>query len=91
MYGQGDVKDTSVNQHKGMAGASSTGNFGVKGLPQRPVPHPDVKAGTGSKGMMDDSMRGAPPAIGKHPMAKQAAPDHGSDVMDHFSYSSGKV
>ena len=85
-YGQGDAKSGAMNQHREMAGAGSSGTFGVKGLPQKPVPHPAVHEAMSPP--MEDSMRAAPPARG----GKQAAPDHaeGAGIKDHFTRA-GKV
>lgn len=70
--------DTSaMNAHKAMAGAGSTGNFGVKPYPGRAASHPDV-------GMSHEPMAdGARSASVK---GMQGAPDHGigKGVSDHF-------
>lgn len=77
MYGQGDVKSKSMNQHKAMAGAGMSGNFGVMPHPGRTAAHPDLKM---THEPMADSMR--MPAAGK----MQGAPDHGigKGAPDHF-------
>lgn len=78
----GAVKSSGMNQHKLMAGAGRTDNFGVKPFPARDVPHPDVAMK--HEAMPDDS-RGAKPPIKGGGMMMQAAPDHGPAGPDHFS------
>lgn len=83
MYGQGDVKSGAMNQHKAMAGAGMSGNFGVMPHPGRTMKHPDI--GMSHEPMADSSRM--PPAG-----SKQGAPDHamGKGHGDHFARG-GKV
>lgn len=83
----GQVKSGGMNQHKLMAGAGRTDNFGVSKFPARDVPHPDV--GMKHEAMPDES-RGAKPPIKGNGMLMQAAPDHGGMGPDHFQRG-GKV
>ena len=88
MIGDRGVKSSDVNQHKRLAGATSSGNFGVEKLPQRDVPHPDVNM---KHEPMDDGSRAK--GIGrKGGYDMQSAPDHGvgKGVKDHFMRD-GKV
>lgn len=82
MYGKGSVKTSEMNAHKAMAGAGSSGSFGVGKLPQRSVQHPDVGM---SHAAMDDGSRGAGPGLMSKGMAVQAAPNHGPAGSDHFN------
>lgn len=71
-----------MNAHKMMAGAASTGNFGIKSFGDSMSDggkHPDQTAGTGSKGVMADGDRAAQPGIShtKGHLPAQAAPMHG--------------
>jgi hypothetical protein len=79
MYGGKKVESSALPQHKAMAGAGSSGNFGVGCFPCNSVAHPDAGM---SHAHMDDGARGAPPAKG----GRQAAPDHmqGAGIKDHF-------
>lgn len=73
-YGKG------YSPRKSMAGTGDSGNFGVEKVPgSNGTPHPDVRMGTGMKGPMSDSERGAGPGVmhnsDMHPA--QASPRHG--------------
>ena len=86
-FGKGSVKSDAIPQHKKMAGAGMSGNFGVKPLPQRDAPHPDI----GMKHVaLDDSARGAPPPMKGHHGLMQSNADHGPQGKDHFERG-GKV
>lgn len=78
MYGGKKVESGALGQHKMMAGAGMSGNFGVQPFPCKPMAHPDVGM---SHAAMDDSARGTPPATG----GRQAAPDHAMNkgMPDH--------
>ena len=80
MFGGKKVESSSMNAHKAMAGAGSSGTFGCGTFPCKPVAHPDASM---SHAAMDDGMRGAPPAKG----GRQASPNHaeGSGMRDHFN------
>lgn len=69
------MKSDAMNQHKAMAGADKTGNFGVTKMPGREATHPDVKM---THEPMADSFRSA--AV----KGMQGAPDHGPMGNDHF-------
>lgn len=79
-YGKGMVKSDAMGAHKEMAGAKSS--FGVKSAFTGGV---QTQPGVKSFEAMQDSMRGAPPAVGGKHMGMQAAPDHGDMGKDHFS------
>jgi hypothetical protein len=82
MFGKGSVTSNEMNQHKTMAGAGSSGDFGVKSGFGGKTTQPGVK----SFDAMNDGSRGAPPGMarsGGHAM--QSAPDHGPAGADHFS------
>lgn len=73
-----------MSPRKAMAAGKGDGggDFGVGSYAEQhgtPITHPDMKAGTGRKGVMDDGDRGIGSSImhtkGQHPA--QAAPDHG--------------
>lgn len=83
MYGGKKVESSAMNAHKAMAGAGSSGSFGVGAFPSRDAKHPDASM---SHEAMPDSARGAPPAMGgsKGAHGRQAAPDHGPMGNDHF-------
>lgn len=79
-FGKGMVTAGEMNQHKTMAGAGSSGNFGVKSGFGGKTTQPGVK----SFEAMNDGGRGAGPNVGGE-YGKQAAPDHGHMGNDHFS------
>lgn len=82
MFGGKSIGSTAMNQHKAMAGAGNSGDFGVSKFPARDVPHPDV----GMKHeAMDDMGRGAKPPIKGNGGLMQSAPDHGGPGRDHFT------
>ena len=87
-YGGSKMNNSDMNAHKAMAGAGSSGNFGIKPLPQRDATHPDL----GMKhDAMDDGMR-SPAVKGGEGRMMQGSPDHGmgKGVKDHFDRA-GKV
>lgn len=75
------MKSDAMNQHKAMAGADKTGNFGVTKAPGREAPHPDL-------GMKHEPM--ADSARSPAHKGMQGAPDHGPMGNDHFQRG-GKV
>lgn len=81
MEGGRGITSSNMNQHKRMAGAERSDDFGVCKWPASAGDHPDV--GMKHEAMSDGS-RGAGPGMGSG-MAKQAAPDHGPSGRDHFT------
>lgn len=82
-YGKGMVTSGEMNAHKSMAGAGSSGNFGVKSAFS--AGH-QTQPGVKSFEAMNDGSRAAKPGIpraGGHAM--QAAADHGDMGKDHFT------
>lgn len=77
MYGKGSVKSDSVPQHKELAGAKMSGNFGCGSFPAGASSAQPARRDT-----LPDSARG--PGIGSKGVTQQAAPDHGSPGPDHF-------
>ena len=85
--GQSKISEGGMNQHKSMAGAGSSGNFGVGKFPARDAgKHPDHTMGMAVT--MEDGMRGAKPPIEGSGRRMQAAPDHGMMPKTHFRYDS---
>lgn len=71
-----------MNQHKKMAGAARTDNFGVGKFPSREYAHPDI--GKFDDKTMDEGAR--MPAVKGNGRLMQASPDHaiGAGHVDHF-------
>ncbi len=69
-----------MNEHKRMAGADRSDNFGVDPLPGRDGKHPDV--GMKQDAMGDDARS---PQVKSGARIQQGAPDHGSMGKDHFN------
>jgi hypothetical protein len=69
----------NMNAHKAMAGAGSSGSFGVDKLPSSTDKVKNPHGSIGENGAMADSERGigAPVARGKGQYPAQAHPDHG--------------
>lgn len=85
-----------ISQRKVMAGTNTGGNMGVMNhadMNRHTGDHPDYTAGTGQKGAMDDSMRGAGPGVGggKGMHGQQAAPDHGPMPTNNQHSYGGKA
>lgn len=79
----------SPRKAMGSGKGDSGGNFGVEGFGDAHSGmgmHPDAKAGTGAKGMMDDGDRAIGMPVhhtkGHHPA--QAAPNHGPHHVDGY-------
>ena len=81
MEARSGVKSGGMNQHKLMAGAGRSDNFGVKPFPARDVPSPDMAM---KHEAMPDESRGAKPPMKGNGMLMQSAPDHGGMGSDHF-------
>ena len=83
MIGKGMVKG-EMNAHKAMAGAGSSGSFGVDKLPGQGV---QTQKHVESFAQLQDGQRATGPGLGggKGGHAKQASPDHGDAGRDHFS------
>lgn len=84
MYGGKTISTTAMNQHKGMAGAGMSGDFGCGKFPSG-VQSMDKSC---PDGVLSDAQRSGAVKGGMGMM--QGAPDHGSMPKDSFTRD-GKV